>query len=212
MNILKKRGCIVNNFKFEKTFSILTTEQLVEKVKSNMDERRFQHCIRVSEECKKLAKLNGYYDIYKAQVAGFIHDYAKQISVDRFIKIIKEHDFDPDLLNYNRVIWHGIVGSYFIQHELKINDDEILTAVRRHTTADVEMSLLDKIVFVADYIEPGRDFEGVEEARKVAYDNLDEGVGYELAHTLAYLVKQRNKIYPKTVLAYNKWSVINSKE
>ncbi|EFO70737.1 hypothetical protein HMPREF9211_1323 [Lactobacillus iners LactinV 01V1-a] len=74
------------------------------------------------------------------------------------------------------------------------------------------MSLLDKIVFVADYIEPGRDFEGVEEARKVAYDNLDEGVGYELAHTLAYLVKQRSKIYPKTVLAYNKWSVINSKE
>lgn len=53
MNILKKRGCIVNNFKFEKTFSILTTEQLVEKVKSNMDEKRFQHCIRVSEECKK---------------------------------------------------------------------------------------------------------------------------------------------------------------
>ncbi|MCT7869327.1 MAG: HD domain-containing protein, partial [Lactobacillus iners] len=97
----------MNNFKFEKTFSILTTEQLVEKVKSNMDERRFQHCIRVSEECKKLAKLNGYYDIYKAQVAGFIHDYAKQISVDRFIKIIKEHDFDPDLLNYNRAIWHG---------------------------------------------------------------------------------------------------------
>ena len=53
----------MNNFKFEKTFSIFTTEQLVEKVKSNMDEKRFQHCIRVSEECKKLARLNGYHAV-----------------------------------------------------------------------------------------------------------------------------------------------------
>src|SRR5699024_11642344 len=53
--------------------------------------------------------------------------------------------FDPDLLNYNRAIWHGIVGSYFIEKELKITDPEILTAIKRHTTADVEMTTLDKI-------------------------------------------------------------------
>lgn len=107
----------------------------------------------------------------------------------------------------NRAIWHGIVGTYFIKRDLEITDPEILQAVWRHTTADAEMTTLDKIVFVADFIEPGRDFPGVDEARKVAYNNLDDGVGYELAHTLEFLVKNRNKIYPRTLAAYNVWSV-----
>ena len=140
-------------------------------------------------------------------MAGFIHDYAKRVPVEEYRKVIKEQDFDPDLLNWNRAIWHGIVGTYFIKRDLEITDPEILQAVWRHTTADAEMTTLDKIVFVADFIEPGRDFPGVDEARKVAYNNLDDGVGYELAHTLEFLVKNRNKIYPRTLAAYNVWSV-----
>lgn len=171
-----------------------------------MDEKRFKHCIGVSETSRKLAELNNY-DPDKAALAGFIHDYAKQVSPARFIEVIKEQHFDPDLLNYNRAIWHGIVGSYFIEKELKITDPEILTAIKRHTTADVEMTTLDKIVFVADFIEPGRDFPGVEEARKVAFANLDDGVGFELAHTLDFLITNIKKIYPKTFAAYNKWAV-----
>ena len=191
---------------FTKTYSPLTSAEIVAKEKSNMDEKRFKHCIGVSKTSRKLAELNNY-DPDKASLAGFIHDYAKQVSPERFIKVIKEQHFDQDLLNYNRAIWHGIVGAYFIEKELKITDPEILTAIRRHTTADVEMTTLDKIVFVADFIEPGRDFPGVEEARKVAYDNLDDGVGFELAHTLDFLITNRKKIYPKTFAAYNKWAV-----
>ena len=189
---------------FVKTYSPLTSDEIVAKEKSNMDEKRFKHCIGVSETSHKLAELNNY---DKAALAGFIHDYAKQVSPARFIEVIKEQHFDPDLLNYNRAIWHGIVGSYFIEKELKITDPEILTAIKRHTTADVEMTTLDKIVFVADFIEPGRDFPGVEEARKVAFANLDDGVGFELAHTLDFLITNRKKIYPKTFAAYNKWAV-----
>ena len=190
---------------FVKTYSPLTSDEIVAKEKSNMDEKRFKHCIGVSETSRKLAELNNY-DPDKAALAGFIHD-AKQVSPARFIEVIKEQHFDPDLLNYNRAIWHGIVGSYFIEKELKITDPEILTAIKRHTTADVEMTTLDKIVFVADFIEPGRDFPGVEEARKVAFANLDDGVGFELAHTLDFLITNRKKIYPKTFAAYNKWAV-----
>ncbi len=171
-----------------------------------MDKKRFEHCIGVSKTARKLAKLNGY-DEDKAALAGFIHDYAKRVPVEEYRKVIKEQDFDPDLLNWNRAIWHGIVGTYFIKRDLEITDPEILQAVWRHTTADAEMTTLDKIVFVADFIEPGRDFPGVDEARKVAYNNLDDGVGYELAHTLEFLVKNRNKIYPRTLAAYNVWSV-----
>ncbi len=196
----------MNEINFVNTYSSLTSDEIIAKEKSNMDEKRFKHCIGVSQTSRKLAKLNNY-DPDKAALAGFIHDYAKQVAPERFIKVIKEQNFDPDLLNYNRAIWHGIVGAYFIEKELKITDPEILTAIRRHTTADIEMTTLDKIVFVADFIERGRDFSGVEEARKIAYANLDDGVGFELAHTLDFLITNRKKIYPKTFAAYNKWSV-----
>ncbi|GAA2859835.1 bis(5'-nucleosyl)-tetraphosphatase (symmetrical) YqeK [Lactobacillus intestinalis] len=191
---------------FKETYSPLTSDEIIAKEKANMDKKRFEHCIGVSKTARKLAKLNGY-DEDKAALAGFIHDYAKRVPVEEYRKVIKEQGFDSDLLNWNRAIWHGIVGTYFIKRDLKITDPEILQAVWRHTTADVEMTTLDKIVFVADFIEPGRDFPGVDEARKVAYNNLDDGVGYELAHTLEFLVKNRNKIYPRTLAAYNVWSV-----
>lgn len=193
---------------FKKTYSALSLDEIIAKQKSMMNQTRFEHCIGVSQTSRKLARLNGY-DEDKAALAGFIHDYAKQIPNEEFIKVIKEENFDPDLLNYNRAIWHGIVGTFFIKRDLKITDEEILTAIYRHTTADSEMTTLDKIVFVADFIEPHRSFPGVEVARKVAFNNLDAGVGFELAHTLDFLIKNRQKIYPKTLKAYNKWAVEN---
>ena len=196
----------MNDLFFKKTYSVLSSAEIVSKEKSNMTEDRFEHCIGVSKTAKKLAELNQY-DEDKAALAGFIHDYAKQVSVEEYREVIKTKGFDQDLLNWNRSIWHGIVGTYFIQRDLKINDSEILTAVRRHTTADVEMTTLDKIVFMADYIEPGRSFPGVEEARKITYANLDQGVGYQLAHTLEFLIEKRNKIYPRTLDAYNVWGI-----
>lgn len=202
---MKKRGFTVTDPVFKETYSPLSSSELVAKEKSMMDEQRFAHCVRVSETARTLAKLNGY-DEDKAALAGFVHDYAKQIPVEEYIKVIKEEGFDPDLLNWNRAIWHGIVGSWFIKRDLGITDQEILTAVYRHTTGDVEMTTLDQIVFVADYIEPGRTFAGVEEARKTSYADLASGVGYELAHTLAFLAQKRSKIYPRTLAAYNVWA------
>lgn len=196
----------MTSFTLNKTFSPLSAAELIAKEKARMDAKRFAHCQGVSQTAKQLAQLNDY-DPDKAALAGFVHDYAKQIPVEVYRQTIKEQGFDPDLLNWNRAIWHGLVGAYFIEQELKITDPEILQAVRRHTTADVEMTTLDKIVFVSDFIEPHRDFPGVEQARKIAKANLDQGVGYELAHTLSYLIAQRSKIYPKTLLAYNVWSI-----
>ena len=196
----------MNDLFFKKTYSTLSSAEIVAKEKSNMTEDRFEHCIGVSKTAQRLAELN-HYDEDKAALAGFIHDYAKQVSVEDYREVIKTKGFDQDLLNWNRSIWHGIVGTYFIQRDLKITDSEILTAVRRHTTADVEMTTLDKIVFMADYIEPGRSFPGVEEARKITYANLDKGVGYQLAHTLEFLIEKRDKIYPRTLDAYNVWSI-----
>ena len=196
----------MNELFFKKTFSPLSSDEIVNREKNNMDQHRFDHCIGVSQTARKLANLNGY-DEDKAALAGFIHDYAKQVSAADFQNAIKTQGFDLDLLNWGPAIWHGIVGTYFIKRDLKITDEEILTAVRRHTTADTEMTMLDKIVFMADYIEPGRIFADVDEARQVTYENLDNGVGYQLAHTLEHLVSRRSKIYPLTLDSYNVWSI-----
>lgn len=191
---------------FKETYSPLSSAEIIAREKANMDAKRFAHCVRVSQTAKKLARLNDYSE-NKAALAGFVHDYAKQVPVEEYRQVIKQEDFDPDLLNWNRSIWHGIVGTYFIKKDLQITDPEILQAVRRHTTADIEMTTLDKIVFMADFIEPGRDFPGVDKARELTFKDLDAGVGYQLAHTLEYLIEQRSKIYPRTLEAYNVWSV-----
>lgn len=205
-NILLKRGFTLTELFFEKTYSPYSSEEIIEKEKHNMDDYRFQHCIRVSKTSKKLAKLY-HYDEDKAAIAGFVHDYAKQEPVAEFIKAIKTQGFDQDLLNWNPAIWHGIVGTYFIKRDLKIDDPEILQAVNRHTTGDVEMTLLDKIVFMADYIEPGRKFDGVKKARELALTDLDEAVGYQLRETLKLNIDKQNRIYPRSVAAYNVWGV-----
>ncbi len=118
---------------FKETYSPLSSDEIVAKEKANMDNKRFKHCVRVSETSRKLAKLNDY-DEDKAALAGFVHDYAKQVPKEEYRKVIKTQGFDQDLLNWNRSIWHGIVGTYFIKRDLKITDKEILTAVDRHTT------------------------------------------------------------------------------
>lgn len=89
--------------------------------------------------------------------------------------------------------------------ELNISDEEILNAIRLHTTGAAEMTLLDKIIYVADYIEPGRSFPGVEDARVIALRDLDQAVAFETKHTLAHLIEAENPVYPKTIETYNRW-------
>ena len=97
-------------------------------------------------------------DEAKASIAALTHDYAKERPNDEFELIIRRDGFDLALLNYGNEIWHGLVGADIVQRELAIDDEEILQAIRVHTTGAAKMSLLDKIIYVADYIEPGRDF------------------------------------------------------
>lgn len=188
--------------------SELTRDELVAKVKASMSEKRFKHVLGVEESALKLAALYGA-DSEKASIAALSHDYAKERSDQDMRELICNQGFDVALLAYGNQIWHGILGAYLVQKELGIEDQEILQAIRLHTTGAKEMSLLDKVIYVADYIEPGRAFPGVEEAREIAWRNLDEAVAYETKQTLCHLLKQEVKIYPKTIETYNQWVAKN---
>lgn len=184
-------------------------EELVQRVQMQMSERRFQHVLGVEETAIALAAKYGVSEA-KASIAALTHDYAKERPDDEFQLIIERDGYNLELLDYGNAIWHGLVGASIVQRELGIEDEEILQAIRLHTTGAAEMSTLDKIIYVADYIEPNRDFPGVKEARELALLDLDRAVAYETKQTLLHLATQEKKIYPKTIETYNHW-VVNNK-
>ncbi|MEI4282754.1 bis(5'-nucleosyl)-tetraphosphatase (symmetrical) YqeK [Tetragenococcus halophilus] len=181
-----------------------TRATLLKKIKAAMSEKRFNHVLGVEKAALSLAERYGE-SKEKASIAALTHDYAKERPDSEFKQIIRDYDYDLDLLNWNNAIWHGLVGAQFVEKELGITDESILQAIRLHTTGASQMSLLDKIIYVADYIEAGRDIPGVEKARAIAKKDLDEAVAYETKHTLAHLIDINAPIYPKTIETYNRW-------
>jgi predicted HD superfamily hydrolase involved in NAD metabolism len=181
-------------------------ELLMQEVQMHMSAKRFQHVLGVEKTAVALAEKYGA-SPDKASIAALTHDYAKERPDEEFQLVIRRDGFDLDLLNWDNAIWHGLIGADFVQRELGIDDEEILQAIRLHTTGAAEMSLLDKIIYVADYIEPGRSFPGVKEARELAMLDLDAAVAFETKHTLQYLLEKEAPIYPKTIETYNRWVV-----
>lgn len=192
------------NMDYSNEYTAYSRENLMQKIQMRMSEQRFKHVLGVEETAVALAKKYGA-PPEKASIAALTHDYAKERPDEEFKMVIVRDGFDPELLNYNNAIWHGLVGASFVERELGITDAEILHAIRVHTTGAAKMSLLDKIIYVADYIEPGRDFPGVQDARAIAWADLDEAVAFETKHTLAHLLAQEQQIYPKTIETYNYW-------
>ena len=181
-----------------------TRQALIEQLSQQLRPKRFHHVLRVEQTALALAAVN-HVDAERASIAGLIHDYAKQRPDDDFIAAIKTYRLDPDLLNYGNAIWHGVVGAELIKRELHIYDEDVLNAVRHHTTGDVYMTPLEQIVYMADYIEPARDFPGVDEARAITAKDLGAGVVFQAQHTLQYLVENGLPVYPKSLDTYNAW-------
>jgi len=187
-------------------YTAMEREGLMQAVQMRMSEKRFKHVLGVEETAVALAERFGE-SPEKASIAALTHDYAKERSDDEFQLAIERGSYEnkTELLKYGNAIWHGLVGADFVARELKITDEEILNAIRLHTTGAAKMTLLDKIIYVADYIEPGRNFPSVEDARVIAFSDLDQAVAFETKHTLAHLVETENPVYPKTIETYNRW-------
>ncbi|HEM3187323.1 bis(5'-nucleosyl)-tetraphosphatase (symmetrical) YqeK [Streptococcus suis] len=177
-------------------------QALLEKIRVAMKSARFQHVLGVEEAALALADRYGC-DPKKASLAALLHDYAKEVEDQVFLDLIAKYDLDKALLNWDNNIWHGVVGAYKIAEDFGLKDEEIFQAIQRHTIGAGQMTLLDKVLYVADYIEPNRDFPGVDEARRIAKESLDKAVAYETAQTISYLAKKGIPIYPQTLETYN---------
>ncbi|EON71820.1 bis(5'-nucleosyl)-tetraphosphatase (symmetrical) YqeK [Lysinibacillus sphaericus] len=177
-------------------------EQYLAAIKPRMPEKRYIHTIGVMETAIALAKVYGE-DEKRAETAAILHDIAKYADIAWMEKIVREQQLDQRLIGWGSELLHGPVGAYIAEHEFGIADEDLLNAIRFHTTGRVGMSRLEKILFVADMIEPNRQFDGVERLRKKAQKNLDKAVSACVRHTLAFLIDTRQPIYPLSIDCYN---------
>jgi len=177
-------------------------EALIEAVSSQMPDKRWKHTLGVMESAVKLANRYGA-DPQRAETAAILHDVAKYWSVDKMRKIIEDHALSQELLSHDKQLWHAEVGAFVAEKEYGIQDREVLDAIRYHTSGREGMSLLEKIVCLADYIEPGRDFPGVDQIRRQSKISLEEGLLAGFDSTIRVLLEKRRIIFPLTMLARN---------
>ena len=173
------------------------------KIKHEMDDGRYQHTLGVMYTCAALA-MRYEYDIQKAELAGLLHDCAKCIPNGKKLKLCEKHNIQiSETERRNPFLLHAKLGAFLAMDRYGVEDKEIISAILNHTTGKPNMSLLDKIVYVADYIEPRRSkAENLEEIRKLAFLDLDQALYQILSDTLKYLDKGSGEIDNMTMKAY----------
>lgn len=174
-----------------------------QKIAELLSEKRYQHSLNVADTAKALAKQYGA-DGEKAYIAGLLHDCMKESPREVQLQIIQQSD---TILNnaeqLNPSLWHAISGAIYAEKVLGVHDKDILNAIRYHTTAKEECTLLEKCVFVADFISADRTYNGVEEMRLFAQQDIDKAMLEGLRFTIETLAAKEKPLHPDSVLAYN---------
>lgn len=178
-------------------------EKITKYIKKNLKESRFEHSIRVKDTAQKLAKQYGE-DVEKASIAALVHDCAKYLSNEKLIKYSEEYGYLIDEVALrNPSLLHSVAAAYIAKTEMDIQDLDILNAITYHTTGRKNMSLLEKIIYISDYIEPGRNFPSIDVMREKTFNNLDEGLLFGLDNTINYVIKRGELLHRDTVDARN---------
>ena len=158
---------------------------------------RFTHTQGVASEAYELAQLYGV-DKSKAYLAGLLHDCAKDLSVEEKLKLYEELDLEvDDILLKQPDLMHSFLGAELAERDFNIKDEDILNAIRYHTTGRENMSTLEKIIYLADFFEPSRKyFDGIDEIKSLSYKDLDEAMIFALNNTISYNKKKNRFIHP----------------
>lgn len=177
--------------------------QAFEKVKQALKPKRYEHTVRVVETAVRLQKKFGG-NLEVIRMAAILHDYAKYRPIEEMKEEVRVNEKLPlEILDYGEEILHAFVGSVYLNKELHVTDSRILNAVSYHTTGRAGMTLEEKIVFLADYIEPGRTFKQAEQVRDIAEKDLNRACFTSLGFTIQFLAGKGLPIYPDTFFGYN---------
>lgn len=182
----------------------MNREKIISRLKTKINDKRFEHSLGVEYTAACMAMVHGA-DVEKARLAGLLHDCAKGLPTKEKLEKARRHGLaiskyeekNPDML-------HAKLGAHYARYKYDVIDQEVLDAICYHTTGRPNMSLLEKIIFVADYIEPNRKMiRDMEQIRVEAFSDLDKCVIHILKNTLDYLSDTVDDMDYMTQMTYN---------
>ncbi|WP_343344066.1 bis(5'-nucleosyl)-tetraphosphatase (symmetrical) YqeK [Terrisporobacter petrolearius] len=179
-------------------------KQIEKTLKGMLPERRLKHSLNVSKCAVKLSEIYKC-DKEKAEIAGLVHDCAKYFTDEQIEDSIERFNVELDPLEVNNIaLSHSVIGSYVAVDVFNIKDEEIINAIKYHTTGKENMSLLEKIIYMADLIEEDRNFPRVEELRELTYrGKLEEALLLSFNNTIKFVIDNNQLIHPRTIKARN---------
>lgn len=177
----------------------MKTDKIQEKLKKVQNDRRYEHTMGVAYTATCLAYRYGE-DPQKARLAGLLHDCAKHLSGEKTLEMCEKYKIQVNKVEKaNPFLLHGKVGALIARKKFGVEDEDILNAITYHTTGRPGMSLLEKIIYIADYIEPNRDFAAnLDAVRELAFENLDMALMKILEDILKHLEDKKCPTDPMT--------------
>ena len=176
---------------------------ILKKLKSVLDRPRFEHCLRVEKIAVSLAKRYGL-SVQKAGLAALLHDYARRYDRPRLLAEARRQKLEIDPVSRAEPkLFHAALSALYARRDFGVTDRQILKAIKQHTLGAPGMSALEKIIFLADHIEEGRNFSGVKLVRKLAAQDLDRAVAVSTTNTLQYLLSKRLPVHSGTIRTRN---------
>ena len=193
-------------------------EQFVAIIRTRLGDYRFRHSLCVADEARRLALRYGA-DPDQAYTAGILHDIMKDTNPATQLQILTDYGEELDaverqsqmleemrstlLERQSQTLWHARTGVTFLRHVLGVTDEDILRAVRYHTTGRANMTLLEQVLFVADFTSADRSYPDVDVMRRYADESLAAAMRYGVDYTIRELLERGNSIHPDTVALYN---------
>ena len=182
---------------------MVTISEIIERLPKYETQKRIEHSIRVKETALQLYKIwggNKQVLVY----AALLHDIARDLPIEKLIEIAEKNGYRIDKIEAeNPIILHAPIGAIIAEKDFGITDKNILNCIKYHTTGRASITLNEAIIYLADFIEPGRDFEDAKKVRKIAFADLKEAVIQETILNVAYLMNARVPIHPKTIEMFN---------
>ncbi len=177
----------------------MNTDSIRTYIEKNFSEKRKKHTEGVRQTAVKLAEKYGV-SPEKAEIAALFHDMYRGVSVDVLNYYVKHLGLDPKYID-NANLAHGKIAAIIMERDYDITDPDIINAVSFHTTGRAGMSTLEKVIYIADAIEPNRRYPGVDALREAVWEDLDKACLMSINHTIQYVSSQGHYLDPDTLLA-----------
>lgn len=181
---------------------MISKDEIIKDLKVMLSKSRFEHTLSVAKKAIELGKQYGL-DEKSCEMAGILHDCAK--GNEKYYEE-KYHDEFKALISQsenrqyeNPYLKHCLLGMIVAKEKYKVSDSEVLNAIKEHTTGSLNMTELAKVLYLADKTEDNRDYDGVDEIRKVSMKNMDQAIVLSLSNTIKYLIEKNRTIAPESI-------------